>query len=102
VLLTGPLLVGLAGEPALPVALAAFLAVLAWDAGRYGITLSDQLGRDAATTRVAVTHSALTAAVGAGGVGIAYGTYLFVAGRGSVLALAALLVGIAAVVPALR
>ncbi|WP_135364264.1 DUF7519 family protein [Halosimplex halophilum] len=100
--ISGAVLAGLGGTAPLPVALGALLAVLAWDAGRYGIALGEQLGREAATTRVAVTHSALTAAIGVGGVGLGYGAYLVAAPGDSTVALLALLVGVAAVVPALR
>jgi len=50
----GLLLASVARARPLSVALGATLAVLAWDAGRYGITLGEQLSREASTARVAV------------------------------------------------
>lgn len=78
------------------------LALLAWDSGRYGITVGEQLGREAETVRLELTHAALNLGIGTAAVTTGYLVYLAVAGGQSVIALALLLVGAVALVTTIR
>lgn len=84
---------GVSGAPPLALVLSTLLAVLAWDAGRYGILVGEQLGREAATTRIQVAHTALNATVAVAGAGLASATALIVSGGQPVAAVALLLFG---------
>lgn len=81
---------------------ATLLALLAWDAGRYGITVGEQLGRDAATARLELAHVAASAVVGTAGAAVAYGTFLLVDGGATNLAVVVLLVGVVLLLSAVR
>jgi hypothetical protein len=77
-------------------------ALLAWDAAQYGITMGEQLGRDAATARSELVHAAVSATVGTVGAAVATGTYLLVDAADSGLALVALLAGAVLLVSVMR
>lgn len=51
------------------------LAFVAWDVGEYGIDVGEQLGRDAPTRRLEVTHAAASTIVGLLAVIAGYGVY---------------------------
>lgn len=73
------------------------LAFVAWDTGRYGLRVGEQLGREASTTRIEVAHALSSVTVGVAGLGLGYGTFRLVDGTGSVAALLAALFGLAVV-----
>lgn len=93
---------GLAGAPTLPLVGATLCSLLAWDAGRYGITVGEQLGRGAATTRLELAHVAATAAVGTAAAALGTASYLAVDTTTDGVAVVVLLVGVALVLSALR
>jgi hypothetical protein len=91
-LLAGVAVTGALGAPPESLALATLLALVAWDAGRYGIAVGEQLGRAASTSAVELAHAGLTTAVGAAGLGLGYAAYRVAAGSatpGAVVALVA-------------
>ncbi|MFB6218784.1 MAG: hypothetical protein ABEH77_06340 [Halobacteriaceae archaeon] len=55
--------------------LGAALAFVAWDTAEHGIGVGEQLGRDAPTRRLEVTHAAASAIVGLLAVAAGYGAY---------------------------
>lgn len=61
-----------AGAPVEAALVALVAGVVAWDAGLRAITLGEQLGRAATTTRLEVTHAAASGLVGVGSVGVTY------------------------------
>lgn len=101
-LVAGIALIGVGGAPPERLVPCTLLAILAWDAGGYGIGLGEQLGRAAETRRAEVVHSALTLGVGAAGASIGYGAFRSTAGGRPVLALALLLAGAVTIAIAVR
>lgn len=63
-LIAGLCVAALEGAATNTVLLATVLAVVAWDVGRYGIVVGEQLGRQATTTRIEVAHVCSSLAVG--------------------------------------
>lgn len=61
-------------DPFFPL-LAGALAVVAWDVAEHGIGVGEQLGREAATTRLEVAHASASAIVGLLAVAVGYGLY---------------------------
>lgn len=96
------LLAGAAGASPAALVLGVLFAVLAWDVGEHGIVVGEQLGREADTTRVELAHAAVTLAVGATATAVGYGLYRAAAGGQPVTALVFLLLGLVALVAALR
>lgn len=92
-LLGGVLIGGSQGAPPEPLVLCTLLALLAWDAGRYGITIGEQLGREAETAHIELAHSALNTGIGAAGGGLGYAMYRVITGEQPVAALLLLLFG---------
>jgi len=92
-LLGGVLIGGSQGAPPEPLVLCTLLALLAWDAGRYGITIGEQLGREADTTHIELAHSALNTGLGAASAGLGYAMYRVVTGGQPAVALLLLLFG---------
>lgn len=80
-----------AGPEALLVGVVA--AVVAWDVGHYGITLGEQLGREARTSRVETVHLAGSLGVGAITAAVGYGAFVSAAGGLPLAALVFLLIG---------
>jgi hypothetical protein len=101
-LFAGVLVAGARGSPPEPLLVGLLGAALAWDVGEHGIGVGEQLGREADTTRVEVVHAAASTAVGTGGVVLGYGVFLVATGGQPVTALVFLLVGVVALVAALR
>lgn len=93
---------GIAGVPATVLVPATLCALVAWDAGSYGIALGEHLGRSADTARAELAHSALTVAVGATGALIGFGAYASATGGQPVLAVLLLFAGAVALVAAIR
>ncbi len=77
-------------------------AVFAWDVGENAIGLGEQLGRETDTTRVELVHAASTLSVGAVATAVGYGAYRAAGGGQPVTALVFLLLGVVALVAALR
>lgn len=98
----GIVIAGVSGVDPISLVLSTLLAVLSWDAGRYAITIGEQLGRDAETTRIELAHTALNATVGIAGTGLGYATYLVVSGGQPVLAVILLLSGAVVLLASLR
>ncbi|QLH76773.1 hypothetical protein HZS55_05395 [Halosimplex rubrum] len=101
-LVAGVASAGLAGAPPLALVGATLCALLAWDTGRYGITVGEQLGREASTTRLELAHVAATAAVGTAAALLGTASYLVVDTTTDGVAVVVLLVGVALVLSALR
>ncbi|QLH81135.1 DUF7519 family protein [Halosimplex pelagicum] len=101
-LVAGVASAGLAGAPVLPLVGATLCSLLAWDAGRYGITVGEQLGRGASTTRLELAHVAATAAVGTAAALLGTAAYLVVDTGTDGVAVVVLLVGVGLVLSALR
>ena len=102
VLLATVTLSGVEGGTPARVVLSTSLALLAWDTGRYGITVGEQLGRDAATTRLELAHATAIASVSAAAGAVGYATFLFVDGGESGVAIVTLTVGVLVLVTVLR
>lgn len=90
---SGIVIAGLRGASSPAILVATVFACLAWDGGRYGIAIGEQLGADARTRPVELAHAGTTLAIGATGAGLGYGAYRTVSSGQPVLALACLLAG---------
>lgn len=76
--------------------------VLAWDLGEQAINVGEQLGREAETTQLEVTHAAGSTLVAVGAGGLGYGIYLFSSGGQPMTALVFLLLAAVVLTSALR
>ena len=76
--------------------------VLAWDFGEQAINVGEQLGREADTERLELSHAAASTVVAVATGGVGYGIYLAGAGDQPVTALVFLLVAVVALASALR
>lgn len=99
---TGVIVAGARGAPPEPLLVGLLGTILAWDVGEHAVGLGEQLGREAETTRVEVAHAAASLTVGAGATVLGYGVYLGATGGQPVAALVFLLIGVTALVAALR
>lgn len=90
--------VGLQGAPMDALLASTLATVLAWDAGRYGIRIGEQLGRNAATARNEIAHVAASVVVGVVTLGLGLGAYRLLDRGGTVEALLLVLVGTALLV----
>ncbi|WP_323172637.1 hypothetical protein [Natrialba sp. PRR66] len=72
-LVAGGVVVALGGGSTLAVGTAVACALVAWDAGVYGVSLVDELGRDVSARRPALAHTTGTVLVGVLGIGFAVG-----------------------------
>jgi len=75
---------------------------LAWDLADHGVSLGEQVGREARTRRNVVVHAGTNLLVGGLSVAVVYGAYLAAAGNQPIAALALLLFGAVALASALR
>jgi hypothetical protein len=75
---------------------------VAWDAADHGLSVGEQVGREARTGRNVAVHAGTTLLAGALSVGVVYGVYLAAAGSQPVAALALLLFGAVVLASALR
>ena len=101
-LLLGALLAVFGDPPTAPLVLGTLFSLLAWDVGRYGITVGEQLGRGSRTVGIELAHAAVSASVGAAGAGIGYAAFLVASGSQSALALLLYLFGGFVLVGSLR
>jgi len=98
------LVVAATRSPPPPVAAMVCVAValcLAWDVGRYGATLAEQVGTGAATERAELAHTGFSAAVGVGIAGLGYGLFRSFGGLSTVGTLG-LLIGATLLVGSIR
>lgn len=91
---------GLAPSP--PLLLGFVGAAVAWDVGEHGVVVGEQLGRETDTARLVVVHAAASLVVGAFAAGLGYGVFAAATGGQPVSALVLLLVGLLALVAAVR
>ena len=101
-LLVGVAATGLGTAPVVPLVGATLCTLLAWDAGRYGITVGEQLGHEASTTRLELAHLAATAAVGTAAALAGAATYATLDGGTDPIAVVVLFAGVALLLSALR
>ena len=76
--------------------------VLAWDFGEQAISVGEQLGREADTTQLEITHAAGSTVVGVGAGALGYGIYLVSSGGQPVPTLVFLLLAAVVLTSALR
>lgn len=102
-LFVGVLIVGILGA-ATPLMLLVSLVglMVAWDVGQHAVTIGEQVGRTAPTRRGELIHAAGTSVVGILAAGFAYGTYQLGSQGQPALAVILLVVGVTALVWALR
>ncbi|WP_229774112.1 DUF7519 family protein [Halocalculus aciditolerans] len=98
----GLVFASLAGVAPSLVLTAAVLTMVAWDVGRNALGIAAEVGDSPATTRIELVHAISSIVVFAAGSGIGYAVFVSTLGQGSVWALAALLVGVFALLIALR
>lgn len=91
-LLGGVLYAGLVGAPPVVLLAGVGATVFAWDVGGFAIDLGAQLGREAPTTRLEVTHTVADAAVAIAAAGIGSAVYVTATGGQPMAALLLLLV----------
>ncbi|ELY98185.1 DUF7519 family protein [Natrialba asiatica] len=72
-LVAGGAVVALGGGSTLAVGTAVACALVAWDAGGYGVSLVDEIGRNVPARRPALAHTTGTVLVGTLGIGLAVG-----------------------------
>lgn len=77
VILAGIAIAGMNGAALEPVLLSTVSAIVAWDIGRYGIAVGQQLGRSVETTRIEVVHTLSSAVVGVIVLLLMYGLTVF-------------------------
>ena len=75
---------------------------VAWDVADHGLSVGEQVGRDARTRRNVAVHAGTTLLAGGLSVGVVYGVYLAAAGSQPVAALALLLFGAVVLASTLR
>jgi hypothetical protein len=91
-LCVGVLVTGVYGGSPARLVPATLCALFAWDVGRYGVVLGEQLGEGDAV-RAELAHATLTATVGAAGAAVCYGAFRATTGDQPVAALALLFAG---------
>ncbi|MFB6228779.1 MAG: hypothetical protein ABEH88_09515 [Halobacteriales archaeon] len=92
-LFVAAMIAGAQAAPIVPVLASVVLTVVAWDAGSNAISVGEQLGRSADTTRIEAVHGAATLAVGTLTAAVGYAVYRFATGGQPVAAVAFLLLG---------
>ncbi|KTG10662.1 hypothetical protein AUR64_08030 [Haloprofundus marisrubri] len=93
---------GLAGSGPELLLVGLLAAVFAWDVGENAIGIGEQLGRETDTARAELVHAASTLVVGVVATVLGYGAYRAAGGGQPVTALVFLLLGVVALVAALR
>ncbi|MFC7029042.1 hypothetical protein ACFQJ5_17670 [Halomicroarcula sp. GCM10025324] len=101
-LFIGAIAAGIQGAPVLPVLLGVTCAVLAGDIGNSSISIGNQLGRAADTTRLETVRVATSITVGVLTAGVGYGLYRSGTSGQPVVALGFLLVAAFLLVETLR
>lgn len=92
-LFVAAVIAGAQSAPVVPVLASTVLVVVTWDVGGNAISIGDQLGRAAETTRIEAVHSLATLTVGALTATVGYAVYWFGTGGQPVAAVAFLLLG---------
>lgn len=100
-LFMGAIIAGVRGVPVIPVLISVTTAVLAWDIGGSAISIGNQLGRDADTTRIETVHITASMSVGVVTTGVGYGLYQTGTGGQPVAAVIFLLIAAVLLVEAL-
>lgn len=98
----GVLLAGLVGASAEALLFAMVATVSTWDVGENAINVGEQLGREADTRRLELTHVATGTVFGAGVAGVGYAVYEVSTGGQPASAVALLLVGAVLLISTLR
>lgn len=80
----------------------AFLAAMAWDAGRMALSIAEEVGRGVSTLRIEAIRLLSSTVILVAGGSLGYVVYRGVEGGSSALALVALLSGVTAILAALR
>jgi hypothetical protein len=93
---------GYRGAGVEPLLVGGVALAVAWDVADHGLSVGEQVGRDARTRRNVAVHAGTTLLAGALSVGIVYGVYLAAAGSQPVAALALLLFGAVVLASTLR
>lgn len=101
-LLASVLYAGVFGTGVSALVVALWLGIVAWDVGEHAIGVGEQLGRGADSRRVELVHLAGATFVGAMATVVGYGAYRASTGGQPVVALVFLLLGVVALVAALR
>lgn len=101
-LLTGVLLAGVDGAPALALLVGAVAAILAWDSATTAIGVGEQLGGAASTRRVELVRVTATGLVGVFSAAVAYGIYTVAAWDASMTGLLVLVFAVLLLASALR
>ena len=91
-----------AGLPSSLILLAAFFTVAAWDIGRNAFSIASEIGTTVSTVRIELVHAISSIVVFAAGSSIGYAVFVGKFGQQSVLALAALLIGVFTLLIALQ
>lgn len=92
---------GAQGAPVVPVLASVVLAVVAWDTGGNAISVGEQLGRSAPTTRIEVVRGLASLAVGVLTAGVGYAIYRFGTGGQPAAAVVFLVLGAVLLIAAL-
>lgn len=98
----GTVIAGVLGTPTGVLLSTVAMAVLAWDASEQAISVGEQLGPEATTTRGELVHAAASLLVASVGGGIAYVLYSVSAGGQPLTALVVLLLAAVLLASALR
>ncbi len=93
---------GYLGGAVEPLLAAGVALAIAWDTADHGISLGEQVGREARTRRNVAVHVGANLLAGGISVAVVYGAYLAAAGNQPVAALALLLFGAVALASAVR
>lgn len=102
VVAAGGIMAGVEQAPVLVVLVAVAATVVAWDVGRFGMSLRRQLGDDAPTISTESVHAAMSVGAGAAAVTIGYGLFQFGAEGETATAVVFLLLASVLLVVALR
>lgn len=101
-LLLGVIVGGLSGQSPGSLLLAMIATVLAWDVGEHAITVGEQLGRNAPTTRLELTHAIGSAVAGILTAAVGVAIFRFATGGQPIAALVFLLAAALAFVLAIQ
>lgn len=101
-LLAGVLVAGISGQGPGGLLLGMIATVLAWDVGEHAITVGEQLGRNAPTARVELTHAIGTAVAGILTAGVGITIFRFATGGQPIAALVFLLAAALAFILAIQ
>ncbi|PAU85111.1 hypothetical protein CK500_00100 [Halorubrum salipaludis] len=93
---------GYRGGAVEPLLAAGVALALAWDLADHGVSLGEQVGREARTRRNVAVHAGTNLLAGGLSIAVVYGAYLAAAGSQPVAALALLLFGAVALASAVR